>query len=89
MGKFPLLAGEVLDEIRPGPVVLAYVVVVDRLVNETARGDGRVDGRGCGVGEAEQRLPIDLADNSTVDFYPRLGPDHLQVEHEPAGRDSR
>jgi len=32
-------------------------------------------------------LPVDLAYDSSVDLYARVGPDHLQVEHEASGLD--
>ena len=63
-----MLAGEVVDEFSPVGVVLADVVVVDRLLNELSGLDERVDGGRCGVGRLEERLPVDLADEAPVDF---------------------
>jgi len=41
----PLRAGNVLDQLRAVGVMLAHVVVVDRLLNEVSGGDSSVDGR--------------------------------------------
>src|SRR5947199_10154152 len=81
--QLPLLAGEVGNEIRAGAVVLADIVVVDGLLEETAVGDRCVNGRGGGGGEAEEWLSVDLAHKLAVDFDARVGRYHLQVEHEP------
>jgi hypothetical protein len=67
--------------------VLANVVVVHCLLEEPPRFDERVDGRGRGIGPAEERLPVDLADDPPLGLDHRVGADHLQVEHEPARPD--
>jgi hypothetical protein len=82
--ELPLLAGEVVYEIDAGAVVLADIVVVEGFLTETAIGDRRVNRRG-GVGEAEEWCAVDLAERAIVDLNARVGSDHLQVEHEPAG----
>src|SRR5881409_3795794 len=43
--KLPLLASEVGAEVCTGAVVLPHIVVVDRLLEETALGNRCVDGR--------------------------------------------
>jgi hypothetical protein len=86
-GQFPLLARELGDELSACAVVLARVVIVDRLLDQAALGDECIDGRGGGVSEAKEGLAVDLAHDSTVDLDARVGPDHLQVEHEPARPD--
>ena len=73
----PLRAGNVLDQLRAVGVMLAHVVVVDRLLNEVSGGDSSVDGR-C------QRLPVNLGDDVPIPLDLRVRPDHLQVEHDPA-----
>ena len=40
-----------------------------------------------GVGHAEERFAVDLADDLPVDLDGRVRPDHLQVEDDPAGLD--
>ena len=78
VGQPPFLVGEVVDEFCSVGVVLAYVVVVDCLLEQPVVTDLRVDRRGCSVGSAEKRLTVDLADESSVDLNGRVGPDHLQ-----------
>ena len=68
-------------------VVLAHVVVVDGSLDQSAGVDERVDGRGRGVGAAEQRLAVDLVHDLPVDLDRGVGPDDLQVEDESAGLD--
>jgi hypothetical protein len=83
----PFLIGEVLDEFWPVVVVLVHAVIVDCLLDELSAEDERVDGVGRGVSGAKERLAVDLADGSPVDFDGWVGPDYLQVEYEPAGLD--
>jgi hypothetical protein len=78
--KLPLLPGEVVYEVGAGAVVLADIVVVDGFLTETAVIDRCVDCRCRGIGEAEEWLPVDLAHKLAIDFYARVGTDHLQVE---------
>jgi hypothetical protein len=63
-GRAPLLVGEVVDDVGAARIVLADVVVIDGLLDETIRGDRRVDRRSGGVGLREQRLAPNLADPS-------------------------
>ena len=91
-----VLAGEVVVDTtraqlvwidRPYPTYflpLADVVVVSRLREQMSGGDERVDCSGCGVGGVEERLAVDLAEELALGFNDRVGPDHLQVEYEPA-----
>jgi hypothetical protein len=82
-----LLVCEIVDELCTVVVVLAHVVVVDRLLDQLSGADERVDGVGSSVSWAEERFTVDLADGLPVDFDGWVGPDHLQVEYEPAGLD--
>lgn len=80
-----LLSGEVSDELGATRVVLAHVVVVDRLFDQAPLADERVDGSGGGVGGAKERFAVDLAHDAPVGLDDGVGSDHLQVEDEPAG----
>ncbi len=84
VGQIPLLVGEVVDEICARLVVLAYVVVVDCLLDQPAGGNEIIDGRGGGVSLVKKRLAVDLAQHSTVALDARVRPDHLQIEQQPA-----
>src|SRR5712691_2556889 len=75
VGQFPLLVGEVVDEICAGLVVLAYVVVVDCLFDQPAGGNEIVDGRGGGVSLLKKRFAVDLAQHSAVALDARVRPD--------------
>src|SRR5438105_6343528 len=67
--------------------MLTHLVVVDRLLEQLSLSDEGVNRGGRGVGGPEERLALDLADELAVDLDDRVGPDHLQVEHEAAGLD--
>ena len=82
-----MLAGEVVDEFSPVGVVLADVVVVDRLLNQLVASHEPVDSSGCGVGAAEERFAVDLADDLPLALDGRVGADHLQIEYKSAGLD--
>src|SRR5262249_46810834 len=66
-------------ELRPD------VVIVDRLLNQSAGSDQRVDRGGRRVSLAKQRRPVALTNKPLSNFNARVGPDYLQVEHRPAG----
>jgi hypothetical protein len=83
----PLFAGEVVDELGPIAVVLAYVVVVDGLLDQPSAGDESIDRGGCCVGRAKERLAVDLVHDPPVELDDGVRPDHLQVEDEPAQLD--
>ena len=85
--QLSLLSGEVVDEIGAGAVVLAHVEVVNGLFEQPGGAYVSIDGGGGGVSEPEERLSIDLADHAAADLDPGIGPDHLQVQHEPVGLD--
>jgi hypothetical protein len=57
------------------------------MLDETSLTDERVECRGCGVGLAEERLAVELADDPSVGLDNRIRPDHLQVESEPTRLD--
>jgi len=54
------------------------------MLDQPPRADESVDGGCCGVGCMEERLAVDLADEALVDLRGWIGPEHLQVEHEPS-----
>jgi hypothetical protein len=83
----PLLVGEVVDQVRARPVVLADVVVVDGLLDETTRGHQIVDRCSGGVGPLEEGLAIDFAQHLAVALGSRIRPDHLQIENDASGPD--
>jgi hypothetical protein len=83
----PFLAGEGVDEFDPVCVVLAYVVVIDCLLEQPPGVDEVVDGFRCSISHLEEWIAVDLADASRIDLHGRVRPDHLQVEHQPAGLD--
>ena len=80
-------ACEPLDEIRAVGVVLAYVVVVDGLLDEVTRPDPRIDRGHSRVSPSKQCLAIELGDHAAVEFDLWVGSDHLQVEDRPAWPD--
>jgi hypothetical protein len=86
-GQLPLLVGEVVEKVGPVVVVLAHVMVVDRLLDEPISSNKRVNAGGRGVSFPEERFAVDLADVSPADLDDRIRADHLQVEHEPAWLD--
>ena len=64
-----------------------YIVVVDGLLDEVTRRYARIDrGRGR-VSTPKQRLAVYLGDDAAVEFDLWIGPDHLQVEDQPARPD--
>jgi len=87
LGKPSLLSSEVVDEFCPVGVVLAHVVVVNSLLEQLAVMDERVDRGGCGVRASEERLAVNLTDESSVVFDDGVRANHLQVENDPAGLD--
>ena len=64
--------------------MLEHVVVIDGLFDQTAVEDEGIDRRGGRVSEAEEWLAVDCAEDLAVYFNVRIGPDHLQVEHDAA-----
>jgi len=83
----PFLAGEGVDECGPIRVVLSDVVVVVGLLDKPSGLDERIDDGGCSIGHVEEWCAVDLADDLRLDLHGRVRPDHLQVEHQPAGLD--
>ena len=71
------LAGELADEFSSIAIVLTHVVVVDGLLDQPSGLDERIDGGGCGVGHAEERLAVDLAEDPSVALDGRVWADHL------------
>jgi hypothetical protein len=45
-------------------LVLQYVMIVNRFLDEIAVANPRVDGRGCSVGPQKQRLAVDLTNDA-------------------------
>jgi hypothetical protein len=79
--------GQPGEELGAAVEVFAHIVIVDRLLEQTALGDQRVYRRGCCVGLAQQFGCDELAYDPSVGLDPRLGADHLQVKDDPAGFD--
>jgi hypothetical protein len=85
--ELTLAAGEVCEKLASVSVVLADVVVVDRLFDETPVADERVDGCDGGVCRAEERFAVDRAHDPPVRLDDRVWSNHLQIEGESAGPD--
>jgi hypothetical protein len=85
VGYPALLVRKVFDQIRAVEVVLAHVVVVDRVLDKTAGENERVDGGGGSVRLSEERFAVDLAQDAMIGLDDGVGSDHLQVEHGAAG----